>query len=400
MAEWQSAPAAAPGVWCVRVPVPDDGDLLIAVGGDDAQRWLTALVADPPKTTLGVLDRFSSGGIGSAPSFVVATARAGVVTAFIRGTLALRVEDAGGGTELVEAAHTRTWREVGFDGVVRASVGEAAELLAAGQGVGPQGGGAAASAHPATPLEAATPALVGRAQWQRDSAPLITPAAARPSGTTLAFDEAFPDDLFAGALLTAPTPVQAVPPVPWGSGTARPAEAAAGSDGVGDGPSDADTAPPEHTAPVTVSAVICPIGHANPPERSHCRVCETSLTGCRVTRVTRPSLGAAEVGGERIALAGTIVFGRSPRAERVEGGALPTLVCVGDGGSEISRNHLRVALEGWSVLVEDLGSTNGTTLRAADGSVRPLRPGEPAIVGDGDAAELGGTALVRFVGVP
>jgi hypothetical protein len=44
--------------------------------------------------------------------------------------------------------------------------------------------------------------------------------------------------------------------------------------------------------------------------------------------------------------------------------------------NDISRNHAEVVLEGWHVLVRDLGSTNGTTVTLPGEAPVRLRPTE------------------------
>jgi len=63
---------------------------------------------------------------------------------------------------------------------------------------------------------------------------------------------------------------------------------------------------------------------------------------------------------------------------------------------DISRSPLEVRLEGVSVLVVDLGSTNGSTLlRTGQLPVR-LHPLEAALVVDGDVVDLGEGVTLTF----
>lgn len=82
--------------------------------------------------------------------------------------------------------------------------------------------------------------------------------------------------------------------------------------------------------------------------------------------------------------AGTpVVLGRDPSP--VAHGTVRTV--PGDTAS-ISKAHLRASFDGSVLLVEDLGSTNGSCIRRAGVDV-PLIPGEPAAVGDGDLVVMG-----------
>ena len=49
---------------------------------------------------------------------------------------------------------------------------------------------------------------------------------------------------------------------------------------------------------------------------------------------------------------------------------------MGGVDRDISRNHAEVVLEGWHVLVRDLGSTNGTTVTLPGQEPVRLRPTE------------------------
>jgi len=55
----------------------------------------------------------------------------------------------------------------------------------------------------------------------------------------------------------------------------------------------------------------------------------------------------------------------------------------------VSRRHAQVTVEGGQLIVEDLGSTNGTFVGG-----RPVRPGERATAFDGDAVRFGSIHLV------
>lgn len=55
----------------------------------------------------------------------------------------------------------------------------------------------------------------------------------------------------------------------------------------------------------------------------------------------------------------------------------------------VSRRHAQVTVEGGQLIVEDLGSTNGTFVGG-----RPVRPGERATAYDGDAVRFGNIHLV------
>lgn len=93
-----------------------------------------------------------------------------------------------------------------------------------------------------------------------------------------------------------------------------------------------------------------------------------------------------------------VVLGRSPSVSQVSGGRLPRLVTIGAGDPDISRNHLRVAVEGDTVVVTDLHSRNGTHVVAPGKPPVKLRAGEPTPVLAGTVVDLGGGWTIQVVG--
>lgn len=69
-----------------------------------------------------------------------------------------------------------------------------------------------------------------------------------------------------------------------------------------------------------------------------------------------------------------------------------------DPQTKISRRHARIIHDGADYLIEDLGSSNGTTvLSSASGNLR-LRPNQPHRLANGDRIKLGDTTLHFWVG--
>lgn len=93
-----------------------------------------------------------------------------------------------------------------------------------------------------------------------------------------------------------------------------------------------------------------------------------------------------------------VLLGRSPSVSQVSGGRLPRLVTIGAGDPDISRNHLRVAVEGDTVVVTDLHSRNGTHVVAPGKPSVKLRAGEPTPVLAGTVVDLGGGWTIQVVG--
>jgi hypothetical protein len=138
------------------------------------------------------------------------------------------------------------------------------------------------------------------------------------------------------------------------------------------------TAPPDRIGPV-LPALICPAGHVNPPSGAACRRCGAPLPHDPVP-VPRPVLGVLRLSlGGVITLDRGVIMGRNPRADFAgpDGEERPHVVRLPSADGDISRNHVRVDLDGWHVLVTDLNSTNGTLVTLPGRDPQQLRPGEP-----------------------
>ena len=93
-----------------------------------------------------------------------------------------------------------------------------------------------------------------------------------------------------------------------------------------------------------------------------------------------------------------VVLGRAPSVSQVSGGRIPRLITIGAGDPDISRNHVRVAVEGDTVVVTDLHSRNGTHVVAPGKPPVKLRAGEPTPVLAGTVVDLGGGWTLQVVG--
>ena len=132
----------------------------------------------------------------------------------------------------------------------------------------------------------------------------------------------------------------------------------------------------------------------NPPDQADCRACQAPLTGDTVP-MARPSLGQVTIStGEVVELDRPLVVGRRPRSKRFSDGSVPHLLTVPSPSQDISRSHLAIELQDWSVLASDLGTTNGTILKRAGLPDRRLAPKEQVLVKDGDTFDLGDGILV------
>lgn len=119
-----------------------------------------------------------------------------------------------------------------------------------------------------------------------------------------------------------------------------------------------------------ITAAICVVGHANPPDAHVCLCCPAPLSG-QLVPVPRPVLAMLALStGMSVPVRGDIVVGRAPREQPGgEPGAL--LLEVPSPTHLVSRSHLSITTAGWNVLARDLSSNNGTVL---------LRPGMPAVL--------------------
>ncbi len=137
-----------------------------------------------------------------------------------------------------------------------------------------------------------------------------------------------------------------------------------------------------------VLAANCERGHPNPPQRGECYVCQAAVVG-EPAMMPRPQLGWLHIsGGERVPLRGPVVAGRNPKSIAIATSESPRLVALPH--RHVSSNHLAFVLEGWTVLVRDLGSSNGSYLRRHNKPpVRlpehdtPLIPGDVIDLGHG-----------------
>ncbi|CAN7257793.1 FHA domain-containing protein [Knoellia sp. LjRoot47] len=127
-----------------------------------------------------------------------------------------------------------------------------------------------------------------------------------------------------------------------------------------------------------VLAVICPAGHHSSPHASTCRVCGRDIPTQQPFQTPRPQLGVFRVStGGLVPLDRGILLGRSPKVNSdLPPSSRPHLVRLASRDNDISRNHAEVILEGWHVLVRDLGSTNGTTVTLPGQEPVRLRPTE------------------------
>lgn len=144
----------------------------------------------------------------------------------------------------------------------------------------------------------------------------------------------------------------------------------------------------------SIIGVYCKNGHFDDPEARFCAICGISMNQQTLVRKPgpRPPLGVlAFDDGSVFQLDTDYVIGRDPALspEVAAGHARP--LCVTDDAGIVSRAHAALQLDGWRVLVKDLGSANGTRIRPHGGqSDEPLAPHVPAELTPGSHVDLGG----------
>ncbi|MBG6057763.1 hypothetical protein RCH16_000715 [Cryobacterium sp. MP_M5] len=104
----------------------------------------------------------------------------------------------------------------------------------------------------------------------------------------------------------------------------------------------------------------------------------------------QPALYLLLPNGVREPLGQPIVVGRAPGVNKVSGGQVPRLVSLGGADQDISRNHVRITVEGDTVVVTDLHSRNGTIIVLPGKPPQKLRGGESTSVIVGTVVDLGG----------
>ena len=145
----------------------------------------------------------------------------------------------------------------------------------------------------------------------------------------------------------------------------------------------------------TVQAVMCHTGHPNPPGVGACARCGQPVFG-QPTVISRPRLGQLRLdNGEVIGLDRPLLIGRKPKLEGRMASEMPQIVELSNGQG-LSRTHAMIKLEGWHVLIEDLGSANGTIVTLPGREPRRLHEGEPALLEVGTQIDFGGEVSASY----
>lgn len=152
----------------------------------------------------------------------------------------------------------------------------------------------------------------------------------------------------------------------------------------------------DHPVGPTVLAVQCGRGHLSPPYAATCRVCGAQLPEQTPVEVPRPTLGQLVLStGTSVLLDKGVIFGRAPHSEIEDAAERPNLVRLVESG-EISRMHTSVSIEGWQVLLRDLGSQNGTFLTVPGGEPQQLRSREDYQLEPGSVVSIADVVTFTF----
>jgi hypothetical protein len=409
--------------------------VLVDAQGDDAAA--AAFAADlPGDASLAlIVDRLAAGGLSNTPAFAAAVWDESGATVIVRG-LAAAVVTSAAGTETVLGARATTWVEEHHAHAVsvtlrsdqpnpsgvRLPLGSGAvwttsitatldEAVTASEAAPFTAAPSAAEQLAAPPVQASAEPAASAAAPDDDSgdpAPAAPVGPAQPlhvvpsvSDTQFFHDEDDPDE----APTTPEEPVDEGYDFLFGQTVLRPVGAAA-VDEAG----DAERAAAEQSAQQAAAAAAA----ASDPEAAdpadlgdhdgHTILAE-DLAALRARRAAetpreRPVAPSATPltylelpGGTRQSLASPVVLGRAPSVSQVPASVVPTLVTL--TGDDISRSHVRVAVEGGTVVVTDLHSRNGTQVVLPGQAAQSLRPGEPTPVIVGTVIDLGGGVALR-----
>jgi hypothetical protein len=148
----------------------------------------------------------------------------------------------------------------------------------------------------------------------------------------------------------------------------------------------------------SVLAVLCSAGHPTPPHGDRCRVCGSSIPPQEPFTMPRPPLGVLRLStGDVVTLDRSVLLGRAPRlGDGLAAHDRPHVVKVPSPERDISRNHVEVILEGWHVLIRDLGTTNGTTVTLPGESPMRLRANDQQVLEAGSRVSMADEVSFTF----
>lgn len=200
-----------------------------------------------------------------------------------------------------------------------------------------------------------------------------------------------------------PAPPAAAPPPPAPVAAPAPAPArAAPAPGPG---SEAAGSSDEAN---WVVGIRCPLDHHNHPEAGYCSQCGRKM-GINATihfqKGPRPPVGLFLLDdGGAIPIATDLLIGRDATTHADVVAGTRQAVLLTDASNVVSRHHLAITLDEWTVTVEDLGSANGTVIvNAKTGIAQTMVPNQRIAMEAGDRLQIGPRTLqleLHHVSVP
>lgn len=397
------------------------GGVILVVPADAVDRlaalWPELGTGDP---TPLVLDRLTAQGLAATPSFalVVRDEEAGTARVVVRGPITVR-----SASDEIHDAGVSTWVERVLDGgssievVVDGGADASAPQLPVVEAVVPLRSIVSDGVEPIVPVRLDAPA--NAATPPSAAVPVAAPEPVAPSAAVAA-PAAVPAPAPAAAAAAAsaapaaaPAPAPVAPAAPAPARVTAPVELTMVPDEETiAGPSSAFTnglpAGPPAAAPVlepvdgdhdgmTVASIdIRRLREARAARATAGTPAEDAPTAQAAGPVAQASIRMPD--GTLEAIGHEVVLGRAPSVSKVSGGRIPRLITIGLGDPDISRSHVRLALEGGTVVITDLHSRNGTHVVAPGKPPVKLRSGEPTPVLTGTVVDLGGGWTIQVVG--
>ncbi|MFK7919415.1 MAG: FHA domain-containing protein [Ilumatobacter sp.] len=157
-----------------------------------------------------------------------------------------------------------------------------------------------------------------------------------------------------------------------------------------------------------VVGIRCPLDHHNHPEAGYCSQCGRKMginATIRFQKGPRPPLGLFLLDdGGAIPIATDLLIGRDATTHSDVIAGTRQAVLLTDASNVVSRHHLAITLEEWTVTVADLGSANGTIIvTAKSGLAQQLVTNQPVPMEAGDRLQIGPRTLqleLHHVAVP
>lgn len=367
---------AASGGWFALI----DGDRALLLGDAAHHDDIEAAWSRRAEGAAAIIELVTARGLRETPPFVVVEPTDDGYRAIVRGPTTVTI-----GAETVSGAGAATWIErvvpagpIAIEvselvpvapelpitsGVVRAAVIRSSDSArtAASPSAAPSAAVAAADSVSSVTTAVAEETVVTALTSTPDPEPVPAAPSSAPSGTPSGTTEGDYDFLFGDTMYRS-----------VGDAAVREEEPAEdpGDAGVRDGDHDGAT------------MLVSTLGRRRGGGRGRAKTASEPPPAPASIAIVLP-------GNVREVVDEPIVLGRAPSVSGVPAGQVPRLVTLG-GDKDISRNHVRFALEGDTVVVTDLHSKNGTTIALPGKEAHKLRAGEPTPVIVGTVVDLGG----------